>query len=86
MLSPFKVRQPKSAVFDWPKAVARLERSGLTLRQIAEGVGAGSAQAISEIKRAKTKEPRGMVAVNLHALHTRLVAQQRKERLARAQA
>lgn len=68
--------------FNWPLAVRRLERSGMTLKQIADSVGANSAQVISEIKRGKTQEPKGMVAVRLHGLHGALQERRAAERLA----
>lgn len=61
---------------EWSKLITDLEATGLSLKEIADDVGA-SQQAISEVKQGRSKEPRGMVAVQLHALHDRVCVKEK---------
>ena len=58
----------------WSRKIATLERMGMPLKDIAKKVGAKSSQAICEVKKGRSKEPRGMVAVKLYLLHQRMTA------------
>ena len=54
----------------WAQRITELEAAGWSLTGIAEDIGS-SQQALSELKQGRSKEPRGMAAVKLHALHER---------------
>lgn len=58
----------------WAERIAELESIGWSLTKIGAEIGL-SAQALSDIKQGRSKEPRGMAAVNLHALHARVMAE-----------
>jgi hypothetical protein len=58
----------------WSQRVIELEAAGRSITAIAAEVGM-SQQALSDVKAGRSKEPRGMAAVRLHALHSALVAQ-----------
>lgn len=51
----------------WPQKITELESAGWSINAIAAHIGL-SAQALSDIKQGRSKEPRGMAAVNLHAM------------------
>lgn len=53
---------------NWSDKIAALESLGMRLTDIADEVKC-SVQAISELKQGRSKAPRGMHAVRLHALH-----------------
>lgn len=52
----------------WAERITELEAAGWSLTGIADRIGS-SQQALSELKQGRSKEPRGMAAVNLHELH-----------------
>lgn len=53
----------------WPEMIAALEERGWTLIAIADAIDS-TPSAVSEIKQGRSKQPRGMRAVRLHALYT----------------
>jgi lambda repressor-like predicted transcriptional regulator len=55
----------------WQDRIAELEASGMSLTDIGHEIKL-SPQSLSDIKQGRSKEPRGMAAVKLHALHERL--------------
>jgi transcriptional regulator with XRE-family HTH domain len=65
----------------WAERIAELETAGWSLKQIADDIGS-SQQAASELKQGRSKAPRGMVAVKLHALHLRVCGSETKAKAA----
>lgn len=55
----------------WAERIADLEAAGWSLTQIGKDIEL-SPQSLSDIKQGRSKEPRGMAAVKLHALHARV--------------
>lgn len=55
----------------WSQRVKDIQEKGWSLTKIAKHIGL-SLPAVSDIKTEQTTEPKGMAAVNLHALHKRL--------------
>lgn len=53
----------------WAQRIKDLEARGWSLADLGKAVGK-SAQAVSDIKQGRTKEPGGMAAVKLHHLHS----------------
>lgn len=53
---------------NWSTRITDCESRGWTLVELGREVGL-SPQALSDIKRGATTEPRGMAAVRLHKLH-----------------
>ncbi len=62
----------------WAQMIADLEAADWSLTGIGDKVGL-SPQSISDIKQGRTVEPRGMAAVELHALHRREMAAQKRK-------
>lgn len=58
----------------WAQKIADLEAAGWSLTGIGQEIEL-SPQSLSDIKQGRSKEPRGMAAVRLHALHARLTDQ-----------
>ena len=54
----------------WSERVTALRSTGMTLALIGQYVGL-SQQGVCDIEQRRTKEPTGMAAVRLHALHKR---------------
>ena len=66
----------------WSERIIELEATGLSLTEIADRIEA-SLSSVSEIKQGRSKQPCGMAAVNLHALHKERVKEKpRKKRAA----
>lgn len=63
----------------WAQRIADLEARSWSLTKIAAEVGA-STSAMSDIKQGRTKEPRASVAMALHALHARVMAEPAPDR------
>lgn len=55
----------------WAQKIADLEAAGWSLTGIGRHIEL-SPQSLSDIKQGRSKEPRGMAAVRLHALHSEL--------------
>lgn len=55
---------------DWADRIKAIQASGLSLTEIAKEVGI-SVGSLSDLKQGRSSEPRGMAAVNLHALYER---------------
>ncbi len=53
----------------WSERIIELEARGWSLVALGLAIGK-SAQALSDIKQGRTKEPGGMAAVKLHHLHS----------------
>lgn len=51
----------------WAQRIEELEAAGWSLTEIGKHIDL-SPQAVSDIKCGRSKEPRGMAAVNLHAM------------------
>ncbi len=56
---------------DWQARIADLEAAGYSLTGIGQQIGL-SPQSLSDIKQGRSRAPRGMAAVRLHALHKSL--------------
>lgn len=56
---------------EWSQVVRDIEAQGWSLTQIGDAIGL-SVASVSDIKQGRTKEPRGMAAVELHKLHAQL--------------
>lgn len=56
---------------DWSDRIKALEDAGWSLTRIGAEVGL-STSSVSDLKRGDSKEPRGMAAVRLHDLHSRV--------------
>lgn len=54
----------------WSERVKDLRATGMTLAVIGQHIGMGIA-GVCDIEQKRTKEPTGMAAVRLHALHKR---------------
>jgi transcriptional regulator with XRE-family HTH domain len=65
----------------WAERIADLEAAGWSLKQIADDIDS-SQQAVSELKQGRSKAPRGMAAVHLHALHKRVCGASTKAKAA----
>lgn len=61
----------------WSDRITELEQAGLSLTTIASEIGVALTTA-SDIKTGRTKEPRGMAAVKLDKLHSRVTSRARK--------
>jgi len=57
----------------WAQKIADLEAAGWSLTGIGQHIEL-SPQSLSDIKQGRSKEPRGMAAVRLHALHGQLTS------------
>lgn len=56
---------------EWSGRITALEDAGWSLAKIADEIGIAYSS-LCDIKRGDTKEPRGMAAVRLHDLHSRV--------------
>lgn len=56
---------------NWSKLIIEIEEAGLSLTEISRESGA-PISTISDIKQARTCEPRGTLAISLMNLHARL--------------
>jgi transcriptional regulator with XRE-family HTH domain len=65
----------------WSEKVHELHSAGWTLTDTAREIGL-SVQSLSDIKQGRTKEPTGMAAVKLHALHRKHCSPQKPKRKA----
>lgn len=57
----------------WAQKIADLEAAGWSLTGIGQHIEL-SPQSLSDIKQGRSKEPRGMAAVRLHALHGQIAS------------
>lgn len=66
---------------NWASKITELEAAGMSLTDISNELEC-SVQAVSELKQGRSKAPRGMNAVRLHALHVRVCGPKGKKQAA----